>query len=259
LEQLHAEDDHVRVIQFRRNFGKSAALAAGFRAVRGDVVFTMDGDLQDNPAEIPRFLDTLKQGYDLVSGWKYPRYDPLTKTLPSRIFNFVTGTLTGVKLHDFNCGFKAYRYPVTQEIRLYGALHRYTPILAHYKGFDVSEIKVSHRPRKFGRSKYGFKRFARGFFDLLTVLFLGQYTWRPLHLFGWAGLVAFALGILINLYLTALWLQDRGPIGNRPLLTLGVLLVIVGVQFFSFGLLSEMFAFTQSKETEPYSIRRELD
>lgn len=259
LEQLHAEDDHVRVIQFRRNFGKSAALAAGFRVASGDVVFTLDGDLQDNPAEIPHFLDMLDTGYDLVSGWKYPRYDPLTKTLPSSVFNFVTRAMTGVKLHDFNCGFKAYSYPVTQEIRLYGELHRYTPILAHYKGFCVGEIKVSHRPRKFGRSKYGFKRFARGFFDLLTVLFLGQYTWRPLHLFGWAGLIALVLGILVNLYLTVLWFQGRGPIGDRPLLTLGVLLITVGIQFFSFGLLTEMFAFTQSRDSEPYSIRRELE
>lgn len=259
LEQLHHKDKRIKAIQFRRNFGKSAALAAGFTIASGEVVFTMDGDLQDNPVEMPRFLELLDQGYDLVSGWKYPRHDPLTKTLPSRFFNFVTGITTGIRLHDLNCGFKAYKREVTQELRLYGELHRYTPILAHYKGFRVGELKIAHRPRKYGKSKYGFRRFARGFFDLLTVLFLGQYNWRPLHLFGWAGLGALSIGVLINLYLTILWFQSRGPIGNRPLLTLGVLLIIVGIQFFSFGLLTEMFAFTQSKDTAPYSIRRQLD
>jgi glycosyltransferase involved in cell wall biosynthesis len=259
LEQLHHNDNRVKVIQFRRNFGKSAALSAGFAMASGEMVFTMDGDLQDNPIEISRFLDLLDQGYDLVSGWKYPRYDPLTKTLPSRLFNFVTGITTGVKLHDLNCGFKAYRREVTQEIRLYGELHRYTPILAHYKGFRVGELKIAHRPRKYGKSKYGLRRFSRGFFDLLTVLFLGQYTWRPLHFFGWAGLGTLSAGIVINFYLTVLWFQSRGPIGNRPLLTLGVLLIIVGIQFFSFGLLTEMLASVQSKDTEPYSIRRQLN
>ena len=258
LEALHARDARVKVIQFRRNFGKSAALSAGFAAAQGEVIFTMDGDLQDDPAEIPHFLESLAAGFDLVSGWKYPRHDPISKTLPSKLFNATVRLTTGVQLHDFNCGFKAYRREVIEEIRLYGELHRYTPILAAQKGFRVAEIKVAHRPRKFGRSKYGFRRFARGFFDLLTVLFLGAYTWRPLHLFGWAGIGSFTLGFLINLYLAVLWFQGQGPIGNRPLLTLGVLLMIIGVQFFSMGLLAEMITQQQAQEQSTYSIRNRL-
>lgn len=258
LETLYAQDERIKVIQFRRNFGKSAALSAGFAAAEGKVVFTLDGDLQDDPTEIPRFLEKIHEGYSLVSGWKYPRYDPLSKTLPSKVFNFVVRLTTGVKLHDFNCGFKAYDCELIKELRLYGELHRYTPILAHQKGFRVAEIKVTHHPRKFGRSKYGFQRFARGFFDLLTVLFLGAYTWRPLHLFGWAGMGTFSLGLLINLYLTLLWFKDQGPIGNRPLLMLGVLLMIVGLQFFSMGLLAEMITYGQAQDIANYSVQRRL-
>jgi glycosyltransferase involved in cell wall biosynthesis len=258
LEKIHFQDSRVRVIRFRRNFGKSAALAAGFEAAQGEVIITMDGDLQDMPAEIPRFLETIAQNYDLVSGWKYPRLDPITKTFPSKVWNMLMSATTGVHLHDFNCGFKAYRREVTQELRLYGELHRYTPVLAHQLGYRVTEIKVTHRARRFGHSKYGFRRFARGFFDLLTVLFLGQYTWRPLHLFGWAGLGSFALGVLIGLYLTVVWFRGQGPIGNRPLLTLAVLLMIVGIQFFSIGLLAEMLTRSQSKDTSLYSVRRRL-
>jgi len=259
LETLHAQDGWGKVIQFRRNFGKSAALSADFAAAQGVFVFTLDGDLQDNPTEIPHFLAKLDEGYDLVSGWKYPRHDPISKTLPSKLFNFVVRLTTGVKLHDFNCGFKAYRRAIIEEIDLYGELHRYTPILAHQKGFRVAEIKISHRPRRFGRSKYGFRRFARGFFDLMTVLFLGAYTWRPLHLFGWAGLGSFMLGFLISLYLTVLWFQGQGPIGNRPLLTLGVLLLIIGIQFFSMGLLAEMITHGQARDHTNYSVYRRLE
>ncbi len=259
LEFLHTQNPNVKVIQFRRNFGKSAALSAGFAAAQGDIVFTMDGDLQDDPAEIPRFLQPLADGYDLISGWKYPRYDPLSKTVPSKLFNATVRLTTGVPLHDFNCGFKAYRREVTQEIHLYGELHRYTPILAHQKGFRVAEIKIAHRPRKFGRSKYGFRRFAKGFFDLLTVLFLGTYTWRPLHLFGWAGIASFGLGFLVSLYLTVLWFGGHGPIGNRPLLTLGVLLLIIGIQFFTMGLLAELITHGQAQAFSNYSVRRRLE
>lgn len=259
LEALHAKDPRVKVVQFRRNFGKSAALSAGFAIAQGDVIFTMDGDLQDDPAEIPHFLESLSPGFDLVSGWKYPRHDPLSKTLPSKLFNATVRLTTGVPLHDFNCGFKAYRREVIEEIPLYGELHRYTPVLAHQKGFRVTEIKVVHRPRQFGRSKYGFRRFARGFFDLLTVLFLGTYTWRPLHLFGWAGIGSFGLGFLISLYLAVLWFAGEGPIGNRPLLTLGVLLMIIGIQFFSMGLLAEMIAHGTARDSETYSVRRRLE
>lgn len=259
LERQHAEDRRLKVLRFRRNFGKSAALAAGFAAAQGEIVFTMDGDLQDDPLEIPRFLAKLEEGYDLVSGWKYPRHDPLSKTLPSRVFNWTVGHATGVHLHDLNCGFKAYRRAVIDEIDLYGELHRYTPVLAHQLGYRVTEIKVKHRPRRFGRSKFGVRRFARGFFDLLTVLFLGQYSWRPLHLFGWVGLGSAGLGVLIGLYLTVLWFQGEGPIGNRPLLTLGVLLIIVGIQFFSIGLLAEMLTRAQPRDTLLYSIREQLE
>ncbi len=259
LETLYTQDKKVKVIRFRRNFGKSAALSAGFAAAHGEVIITLDGDLQDDPTEIPRFLEKMREGYDLVSGWKYPRYDPLSKTLPSRVFNFAVRLTTGLKLHDFNCGFKAYSHEVIKEFRLYGELHRYTPVLAHQKGFRVTEIKVTHHPRRFGRSKYGFRRFARGFFDLLTVLFLGAYTWRPLHLFGWAGMGTFSLGGLINLYLTFLWFKDQGPIGNRPLLMLGVLLMIVGLQFFSMGLLAEMIAYGQAQDIANYSVQKRLD
>ena len=211
LMQMYKRSSHqLKVLQFRRNFGKSAALAAGFAAAQGEVVFTMDGDLQDDPTEIPSFLTKLDQGYDLVSGWKYPRHDPLSKTLPSKFFNFVVRLMTGVQLHDFNCGFKAYRREVTQDIYLYGALHRYVPILAYQKGYRVAEIKVQHHPRVFGKSKFGAGRFMRGALDLLTVLFLGEYRWRPLHLFGWPGVGCFGLGLLINLYLSCLWFVGQG-------------------------------------------------
>lgn len=255
LRALHAEDDRIQVIQFRRNFGKSAALAAGFAAAGGDAIITMDADLQDVPAEIPNLLAELEAGADLVSGWKFPRHDPWSKTLPSSIFNAVVRLLSGVRLHDFNCGLKAYRADVVQELHLYGELHRYVPVLAHFRGFRVTELKVQHRPRQFGRSKFGAARFARGFFDLLTVLFLTQYNRRPLHFFGWFGLVTLLLGFGINAYLAVLWFLGE-PIGHRPLLTLGVLLMIIGAQFVVFGLLAEMIAHTSPQRE--FSVRRHL-
>jgi glycosyltransferase involved in cell wall biosynthesis len=259
LKRLYLENDNIRVIRFRRNFGKAAALSAGFAAADGGIIFTMDGDLQDNPAEIENFLDALEQGYDLISGWKYPRHDPPSKTIPSKVWNFMIGRLSGVHLHDFNCGFKAYRREVALEMQLYGDLHRYTPLLAAQKGYRVGEIQIRHRPRQSGKSKYGMRRFARGFFDLLTVFFLGEYRWRPLHLFGWLGAGFFGLGFAFGLYLTALWIIGQRPIGNRPLLTLAVLLMTVGVQFFSLGLLAEMFAIGQIRQNKPYSIQEMLD
>ncbi len=254
IRDLAARDGHVRGIRFRRNFGKAAALTAGFRAARGRYVITLDADLQDDPAEIPRFLEALEAGWDVVSGWKFPRRDPWTKTWPSRVFNWATRTLTGVPLHDFNCGFKGYRAEVVREVRIYGMLYRYIAVLAHWRGFRVTEIKVHHRPRRFGRSKFGMSRFAIGFFDLITVLFLTQYTWRPLHLFGSLGLASLLAGTGINAYLTVLWLLGHRPIGTRPLLTLGVLLMIIGVQFISFGLLGEMIAHVAPRE-DTYAIR----
>ena len=251
LKSIHNKDRKVKVIQFRRNFGKSAALSAGFKITQGNTVITMDADLQDNPGEIPRFLSKIDEGYDLVSGWKFPRQDPLTRRMASKVFNRVTSFFTQVKIHDFNCGFKAYRKEVTQDIRIYGELYRYIPVFAHWKGYRVGEIKVKHHRRKYGRSKYGIERFARGFLDLFTIMFLTRYTRSPLHLFGSMGLLTFLLGLIINVYLAILWFKGFG-IGHRPLLILGVLLMIIGVQFTSFGLLAEMITDTQSREGEQY-------
>ncbi len=258
MKALHAEDSRVKVVQFRRNFGKAAALMAGFAQVQGEVVFTMDADLQDDPVEIPRFLEKLDEGYDLVSGWKYPRLDPITKTAPSRLANFTIRLGTGIKLHDFNCGYKAMRREVAKEIKLYGELHRYVPVLAHWRGFKVTEIKVRHHPREFGRSKYGFRRLSRGLFDFITVIFLLQYTRRPLHFFGWFGLISLFLGVVIDGYLSILWLSGE-TIGHRPLLTLGTLLIIVGAQFFSLGLLAELLSYSILSREEEFTVREILD
>jgi glycosyltransferase involved in cell wall biosynthesis len=214
LTRLHAAHDNVRVVRLRRNFGKAAALQTGFEEARGDVVVTIDGDLQDDPAEIPRLLAKLDEGFDLVSGWKTRRRDPLSRRIPSRIFNRVTGRLSGLRLHDLNCGLKAYRAEVVKGLRIYGELHRFIPVLAHYRGFRVAELPVNHRPREHGRSRYGMERYLRGFLDLLTVT-------------------------VVLAYLTAIKLGGAA-IGHRPLLTLGVLLVVVGVQLLSLGLLSEL-------------------
>lgn len=254
LRSLHAIDRRVQVIELRRNFGKSAALAAGFRVARGNFIVTLDADLQDDPREIPRLLQELARA-DLVSGWKSPRRDPWTKRLPSLVFNATVRFLTGVRLHDVNCGLKAYRAEVVREIPLYGELHRFIPILAHARGFRVVEVAVAHRPRRYGRSKYGPARFARGLFDLVTVLFLTQYSLRPLHLFGWFGLAALGLGTVINAYLSLQWFLGH-PIGHRPLLTLGVLLMTLGAQFFLTGLLAELI--THSVPRQDYSIRHHL-
>ena len=258
IEKLHRSDDRVRAIQLRRNFGKAAALAVGFRAARGDILITLDADLQDDPAEIPRLLARLEEGQDLVSGWKRDRQDPCSKTWPSRLFNGVTGWLTGVRLHDFNSGFKAYRREVAEEIRLYGELHRFIPALAAWKGFRVDELPVHHRARRFGRSKFGSARFWRGCLDLVTVLFLTRYTRRPLHLFGGLGLAAWTVGFGANLYLTGLWLAGVRPIGTRPLLAFGVLSMLVGIQFFAVGLLSELVLSYQTKSADDVSVRCRL-
>src|SRR5881275_347461 len=231
LTRLHNAKDNVRVVRLRRNFGKAAALAAGFAQARGDVVVTIDADLQDDPAEIPRLLAKLDEGFDLVSGWKAHRRDPLSRRLLSRIFNRVTSAFSGVHLHDMNCGLKAYRAEVVHGLRLYGELHRFIPVLAHYRGFRIAELPVNHRPREHGRSRYGVERYLRGFLDLLTVSFIGRYGHRPLHLFGGLGLVLGLGGTGILIYLTGVKIAG-GAIGKRPLLILGVLLVVVGIQLF---------------------------
>jgi dolichol-phosphate mannosyltransferase len=239
LVRLHDRADNVKVVRLRRNAGKAAALDAGFREAEGDVVVTIDGDLQDDPAEIPRLLAKLDEGFDLVTGWKARRNDPAVRRVLSRVFNTVTGWVSGVRLHDMNCGLKAFRSEVARELDLYGELHRFIPVLAHDLGFRVTEIAVNHRPREHGRSRYGPERYVRGFLDLLTVTFMGRYRHRPLHLFGGLGLALSTIGGAILVYLTIVKLTGE-PIGRRPLLLLGVLLVVVGIQFLSLGLLSEL-------------------
>lgn len=231
----------VNGIRLRRNFGKAIALEAGFRAATGDIIFTMDGDLQDDPKEIPRFLEKLDQGYDLVSGWKLKRHDPVSKTLPSKLFNKVTSWTTGVKLHDFNCGFKCYRREVIDRLSVYGELHRYVPVLAADLGFRVGEIEVKHHPRQHGVSKYGWERYLRGFVDLITVLATTRWLNKPGHLFGGIGVLFGFAGGLMLLYLSALWFMGLGPIGDRPLLLFGVMFSIFSLQMISLGIIAEFF------------------
>jgi glycosyltransferase involved in cell wall biosynthesis len=239
LTRLHARTGNVRVVRLRRNFGKSAALSAGFAHAAGETVVTIDGDLQDDPSEIPHLLAKLDEGFDLVSGWKAKRRDPWRRRLLSRVFNWVTGRVSGLRLHDMNCGLKAYRAEVLRGLRIYGELHRFLPVLAHYRGYRIAELPVNHRARPHGRSRYGVERYLRGFLDLLTVSFMGRYRHRPLHLFGALGLVLGLVGTVLLVYLTILKAMGEA-IGHRPLLTLGVLLVVVGLQFFSLGLISEL-------------------
>ena len=239
LVRLHDRTDNVRVVRLRRNAGKAAALDAGLREADGEIVVTIDGDLQDDPAEIPRLLAKLDEGFDLVTGWKTRRNDPAARRVLSRVFNTVTGWVSGLRLHDMNCGLKAFRAEVARELDLYGELHRFIPVLAHDLGFRVTEIAVNHRPREHGRSRYGMERYLRGFLDLLTVTFMSRYRHRPLHLFGGLGILLSAIGGAILVYLTIVKLTGEA-IGRRPLLLLGVLLVVVGIQFLSLGLLSEL-------------------
>ena len=255
LSRLHDETTNVVVIHLRRNFGKAAALQAGFVEARGELVVTIDADLQDDPAEIPKLLAKLDEGFDLVSGWKTRRNDPFARRLFSRVFNWVTGVISGVHLHDVNCGLKAYRAEVLHGIRLYGELHRFIPVLASYRGYRIAEIPVNHRPREHGRSRYGPERYLRGFFDLLSVTFMGRYKHRPLHLFGGVGVLMGAVGFVILLYLSIEWFWGQA-IGQRPLLTLGVLLLVVGIQFVSLGLLSELIT---SQHEERLDERERID
>ena len=263
LTKLHEEfPDIVRVIRFRRNFGKTPALVAGFSRCRGEIVFTMDGDLQDDPDEIPNFLAKLEEGYDLVSGWKFPRLDPISKTFPSKIFNGLVSFTTGVHLHDINNGFKAYRREIIEDshLKLYGDFHRFVPIMAHWRGFRVAEIKVKHHPRQYGVSKFGARRFARGLIDLLNVLFLTTFLRTPLRFFGPLGFWTFFAGIVVDIYVVVRsYLFTHVPIHNQPLLFVGILLMIFGVQFILSGLQSEMVRHYAFRSDEEYSIRQELD
>jgi glycosyltransferase involved in cell wall biosynthesis len=250
MSKLAGESEVIEAIRLRRNFGKATALMVGIGACRGDVIITMDADLQDDPEEISRFVETLDRGYDLVSGWKKERHDPLNKTVPSRLFNKVTATLSGVKLNDFNCGFKAYRREIFDAIQLYGELHRYVPVLANALGYRIAEIPVRHHARRFGASKYGVARYLRGFLDLLTVVLITRFAYRPGHLFGGIGSLLAASGGLALVYLIGLKLLTGASIGNRPLLLLGVLAVIVGVQLILFGMLAELIIHRTQRPVE---------
>lgn len=229
----------VSGLRLRRNFGKAAALQQGIQATTGEIVVTMDGDLQDDPNELPRFFEALDSGLDLISGWKRTRHDPLGKTLPSKLFNYVVSRVSGIPLHDFNCGFKAYRREIFDSVTLYGELHRFIPVLAGSYGYRIGELEVLHHPRQFGKSKYGVSRMLKGFLDLLTVVTITRFDSKPGHLFGGAGTVALSLGLLINCWLTVEWLMGIA-IGGRPALMLGVLLMIVGLQIILFGMFAEL-------------------
>lgn len=239
LDRLAQEDSRVRVFGFRSNRGKAEALNVGFREARGEVVVTMDADLQDIPSEMPRLLAALEDA-DLVSGWKETRHDPLGKTMPSKLFNWVTGRVSGLELHDFNCGYKAYRREVVKELELYGEMHRFVPVLAAWQGFRVAEVPVEHAPRTWGKSKYGFSRLFKGAYDLLTVYVLTRFENRPMHFFGSIGAVMGSLGFVVLLYMSFLRLVLDETIGNRPLLFLGIVLFLTGLQLVSTGLVGEM-------------------
>jgi glycosyltransferase involved in cell wall biosynthesis len=258
LREISALNPSVRYIRFRRNFGKSAALAAGFRAARYDIIATLDGDLQDIPEELPLLLNQLDEGYDLVSGWRHHRRDKLTRRIGSTIYNWVTSVLTGVRLHDINCGFKCYRREVLDEVMVYGERHRYIPVLASYRGFRLGEVKIDHAPREHGNSRYGMERVLGGFFSLLTVILMTRYTNKPLHFFGLMGLLLAGIGSAIDLYLITLRVLFNEWLSNRPLLIIGTFLAIVGVQLILFGLLAEMIAFSYRRESD-YSVVESSD
>ena len=240
LQEIHRVNTRFKCLKFKRNYGKSAALQEGFKAAKGDYVITMDADLQDDPDEIPALISKLNEGYDLVSGWKKVRHDPFIKKHTSKIFNGVTSMMVGLKLHDFNCGLKAYVKDVVKNVKVYGEMHRYIPALAHLSGYKVTEMAVTHHERKYGHTKYGLSRFFNGMFDLITVLFTTKYIKRPLHLFGVFGVLCCIAGFGILVYLTILKFAESTPISGRPLFFVGILMAIVGVQFFSIGLIGEM-------------------
>lgn len=250
IKEIARTDNKVHYYSFRTNYGKSAALQVAFKHVTGDAVITMDADLQDDPAEIPNLLNKLEEGYDLVSGWKKKRFDPFIKKFTSKFFNFITRILTGVKLHDFNCGLKAYRKAVVQTVEVYGEMHRYIPVLADWKGFTVSEIVVKHHPRRYGKTKFGISRFFKGFIDLITVIFTIRFIKRPMHLFGLIGMLSTLAGTVISLWLTIEKLAYNIGINNRPIFFLGILLIIVGVQFFAIGLIGELIVHNTQTEKE---------
>jgi glycosyltransferase involved in cell wall biosynthesis len=254
LNEIRREDDRFKIISFQKNYGKSAALSVGFKYATGDLIITMDADLQDDPHEIPNLIKKIDEGYDLVSGWKKIRFDPFIKKYSSRIFNWVTSILTGIKIHDFNCGLKIYRREVAQSIKVYGEMHRYLPVLAHWNGFRVGEIVVRHHPRRYGKTKFGASRFLKGFLDLITILFTTRYLRRPLHFFGTIGFLLFLIGFGIDLYLAIEWAFYGQYLTNRPMLWLGILLILLGVQTIAIGLIGEMIAH-HAQRVEDYHIK----
>lgn len=266
IERLAHEDVRVRGIRFRRNFGKAAALSAGFKAATGEIVFTLDADLQDDPREMPKFLAEIENGLDVVSGWKQVRHDPWHKVGPSRVFNWLVGALTGVKLHDHNCGFKCYRSGALEEIRLYGEMHRFVPVLSAARGWRVGEVVVRHRPREFGKSKYGIKRIFKGLLDMLTVYFLTGFGQRPQHLLGTVGLFSFLLGVTGVIALAVAWVVTRLDdipgndlhVHERAIFYYSMGAAMLGAQFLSVGLLAEFIAAHASRDVLPYSIKQQV-
>ncbi|MEC7731200.1 MAG: glycosyltransferase family 2 protein [Candidatus Neomarinimicrobiota bacterium] len=245
LADFCAQDSHYKLIQFYRNYGKSAALSEGFKLADGDYIITMDADLQDDPAEISKLVGKLEEGWDLVSGWKKIRHDPIGKTLPSKLFNFITRVMTGVKIHDFNCGLKGYKKSVVKSIEVFGGRHRYIPALAGQRKFTITEITVNHRARQFGETKYGGSRLFHGFFDLITILFLNRYDQQPLHLFGFFGLISLHLGLIVECVVLYFKYGLGEPFAKHmALLMFGIMLIVIGIQFFSLGLLGELMART---------------
>jgi dolichol-phosphate mannosyltransferase len=266
IEELAAGDQRVRGIRFRRNFGKAAALSAGFAHARGELVMTLDADLQDDPQEIPRFLAEMQKGLDVLSGWKKVRHDPWHKVGPSRVFNWLASAVTGVKLHDHNCGMKCYRREIFDEVRLYGELHRFVPVLAAARGYRVGELVIRHRPRRFGRSKYGLTRIVKGFLDLLTVKFLTGFGQRPQHLLGTLGLASFFLGLLGLVCLAGLWVVSRLVPGldpvhlyqHFPAVIYSVALLLLGGQLMSMGFVAELLIAYHGPDIKPYSICQQV-
>ena len=251
IKKLSEIDNSIIFIQFHRNYGKSAALSEGFKYANGNYVVTMDADLQDDPSEIKNLINKLEEGYDLVSGWKKDRKDPLSKRLPSKLFNFVTRIVTGVRIHDFNCGLKIYKKAVVKTLELYGGRHRYIPAMAGQKKFKVTEIIVNHRPRIYGETKYGGSRLFHGLFDLISILFLSKYTQSPMYFFGKIGLFTFLTGLGIEMYVLYLKYSLGDPFAKHmALLMLGILIIVIGIQFVSIGLVGEMIANSnQDKES----------
>ncbi len=257
LKELQQRDPRIRIVRLRRNFGKSAALSAGFAIAQGEIIATLDADLQDRPGELPRLLAKLEEGFDLVSGWKHPRKDQLGKRIPSLIFNKITAFLTGVQLHDINCGFKVYRREVIEEIKVYGEMHRYIPVLASYRGFRLTEVQVSISLGRLAGASTVCRVCSAGFFDLLTVVMLTRYNSKPLHIFGILGLSLFTAGVIIEAYLSIGWFFQIW-IRDRPAFLLGIVLLIIGVQFIFFGLIGEMIAYS-SRRDDDYSVREILE